>query len=644
MIETTQPIGQLLQQWEQERLLTPLDRHFALQMAAIHRDDSPLFILICALLSRQLSAQHACLPLAQLNLANPMLERSSQIQINAPLTTLLNAIAALPAVGDGKDNTPMVLDGSRLYLKQYYDFELRVAKRLKQMAAQILPVPAGTAAALAQLFPPMADSKDTDWQKVATATAICQRFAVITGGPGTGKTTTVTKLLMLLCLNKEMTIRLVAPTGKAAARLTESIKASKRRLLEQLSKASPDKAEASDLNAEVIARIPEDAATLHRLLGVIPGSHKFRHHKDNPLHLDLLIVDEASMVDLPMMDRLLDALPPHARLILLGDQDQLASVEAGAVLADICAGLRSGDNWQMRYSADFATQLSQLCHTDMAGLISSNPGIGNNLCMLRHSHRFATDAGIGILANAVNRSDKADIQQTWQQGHHELTWLDHGNGDKSRGLTPLLTQACEYYRHYLEVIHRPDFTAEQIIDRYNAFRILCATRAGEFGVDGINAHMTAALKQAGFIQPGQEFYPGRPIIIHSNDYNLGLFNGDIGIILPCNDSQRLMAHFIQADGSVLKVLPARLPGHETCFAMTVHKSQGSEFATVALVLPPRPSPAQRQLLTKELIYTAITRAKTHFICLGSQKVFEAACLHPTVRASGLAQRLWSQNE
>lgn len=147
MIETTQPIGQLLQQWEQERLLTPLDRHFALQMAAIHRDDSPLFILICALLSRQLSAQHACLPLAQLNLANPMLERSSQIQINAPLTTLLNAIAALPAVGDGKDNTPMVLDGSRLYLKQYYDFELRVAKRLKQMAAQILPVPA------AQLLP-----------------------------------------------------------------------------------------------------------------------------------------------------------------------------------------------------------------------------------------------------------------------------------------------------------------------------------------------------------------------------------------------------------------------------------------------------------------------------------------------------------
>lgn len=394
-----------------------------------------------------------------------------------------------------------------------------------------------------------------------------------------------------------------------------------------------------------------------------------------------MIVDEASMVDLPMMYKLLSALPEHASLILLGDQDQLASVEAGAVLADICAGLKmpvapnnlaqnniasnSQALWQMRYSKEQAERLSALTGFELTLFINDAPKLGDSLCMLMHSHRFKGDAGIGLLASAVNRADLQGILQVWQQGPAELKWLEHSmvvsqtqakvsEPANNLGLNLLLEQACQQYGAYLRALNshasnndvnnsdvgtRPS-TAD-IIDSFNQYRILCAMRSGDYGVEGINQFVTQALANAKLIKPLQEFYLGRPIIIQSNDYNLGLFNGDIGLILQDEDKpERLMAHFIKADGSLLKVLPARLPSHETCYAMTVHKSQGSEFSRVALVLPPSPSLAQWQLLTKELVYTAITRAKVHFTCLGTQHVFERASSQATQRASGLADRLW----
>lgn len=268
---------------------------------------------------------------------------------------------------------------------------------------------------------------------------------MITGGPGTGKTTTVTKLLLLLQMESQQEIRLVAPTGKAAARLSESIKASKARLAKELSAHTDVVDEARNRHSQdfltALGRIPEEASTLHRLLGVIPNSPHFRHHQGNPLRLDLLIVDEASMVDLPMMYKLLSALPEHASLILLGDQDQLASVEAGAVLADICAGLKmpvapnnlaqnniasnSQALWQMRYSKEQAERLSALTGFELTLFINDAPKLGDSLCMLMHSHRFKGDAGIGLLASAVNRADLQGILQVWQQGPAELKWLEH---------------------------------------------------------------------------------------------------------------------------------------------------------------------------------------------------------------------------
>ncbi|EGT3627198.1 exodeoxyribonuclease V subunit alpha [Morganella morganii] len=716
-IQLSAPLPELLKQWEQERLLTPLDRHFALEMSHLHPSDSqhPLFILLCALLSQQLSSQHSCLVLAHIVQLNPMAEQNSHCKISLSLEALTETLQTFDAVGQAGSNKPLIFDNGRLYLQRYHQFETSVAASLIRLSGSVSrhltenishkeqTQTAKLRSLLDQLFPAtvsapyslttnvITKSEGTqstapiDWQKVATATALGKKLAVITGGPGTGKTTTVTKLLLLLQMESQQEIRLVAPTGKAAARLSESIKASKARLAKELRAHANVIGEARNRNSQdfltALGRIPEEASTLHRLLGVIPNSPHFRHHQGNPLRLDLLIVDEASMVDLPMMYKLLSALPEHASLILLGDQDQLASVEAGAVLADICAGLKipvepnnlaqnnlASNNsalWQMRYSKEQAERLSALTGFELTPFISDSPKLGDSLCMLMHSHRFKGDAGIGLLASAVNRADLQGILQVWQQGLAELNWLEHSmvvsqtqakvsEPANNVGLNLLLEQACQQYGAYLSTLNshasnndacnsdlgaRPS-TAE-IIESFNQYRILCAMRSGDYGVEGINQYVTQALANAKLIKPLQEFYLGRPIIIQSNDYNLGLFNGDIGLILQDEDKpERLMAHFIKADGSLLKVLPARLPSHETCYAMTVHKSQGSEFSRVALVLPPSPSLAQWQLLTKELVYTAITRAKVHFTCLGTQHVFERASSQATQRASGLADRLW----
>ncbi|MGL6122824.1 MAG: AAA family ATPase, partial [Shewanella sp.] len=428
-IQLSAPLPALLKQWEQERLLTPLDRHFALEMSLLHPSDSqqPLFILLCALLSQQLSSQHSCLVLAHIVPFNPMAEQHSHCKITLSLEALTETLQTFDAVGQAGSNKPLIFDNGRLYLQRYHQFETSVAASLIRLSGSISAHLTEEAnqqeqtqtiklrQRLDQLFPANAltnialtNSESTqsttpiDWQKVATATALGKKLSVITGGPGTGKTTTVTKLLLLQQMESQQEIRLVAPTGKAAARLSESIKASKARLAKELcahaDAADDDRNRNSQAFLTALGRIPEEASTLHRLLGVIPNSPHFRHHQGNPLRLDLLIVDEASMVDLPMMYKLLSALPEHASLILLGDQDQLASVEAGAVLADICAGLKipvdpnnlaqhniassSTALWQMRYSKAQAERLSALTGVELTPYISDAPKLGDSLCML----------------------------------------------------------------------------------------------------------------------------------------------------------------------------------------------------------------------------------------------------------------------
>lgn len=473
------------------------------------------------------------------------------------------------------------------------------------------------------------DSARCDWQKVSAALALSSARCVISGGPGTGKTTTVTKLLaLLLKVQPDLLIKMVAPTGKAAARLTESI-----------SSALAD----LDIDADLKAKIPSEASTIHRLLGVRANSNHFRHDQNKKLHLDLLLVDEASMVDLSLMAKLLMALPDHARLILLGDKDQLASVEAGAVLGDICSFIESG------YSAEKAQQLADL--TGFSSLINQQPvlaSMADNLCLLRKSYRFDQYSGIGYLAKAVNFG-KASSKQILTLCNDYADLSHFANNDL--GLAELDKMILAGYSPYLNsltvIADNNREQAKQLLKTFNQFKILCATRQGEWAVDGLNKRCESVLIKAGLINKTgsvaedsyNTWYPGRPIMITQNNYHLGLYNGDIGVCL-LNTENQLRVYFQMADGSVADFQTSRLPSFETVFAMTVHKSQGSEFAHTVLVLPESHLP----VVTRELIYTGITRAKKRLTLFADLRLMANAIKHKTQRASRLVERLQAIKE
>jgi exodeoxyribonuclease V alpha subunit len=475
------------------------------------------------------------------------------------------------------------------------------------------------------------DSHCLNWQKVAAAVALSKQFSIISGGPGTGKTTTVVKLLAAVIeqstlSNDEdaaMVIKLVAPTGKAAARLTESIGGALHKL---------------PLAPDIKAVIPTEASTIHRLLGAIPNQPEFRHNRHNPLHLDLLVVDEASMVDLAMMVKLVDALPKHARLILLGDKDQLSSVEAGAVLGDLFSFHQQGYSAKQQATLTKLTGFTDITKDDAVGAIT------DNLCLLRKSYRFDAHSGIGQLAAAVNRGSVADYNSI-----QDANFTDIGRYSLTgEYYAKLFIELASHYSEYLaeqrslesgQTLSETDMLglAKNKLHQFQKTRLLCAVREGEFGVTHCNRLIERQLSQKRLIQTTEQWYVGRPIMVAQNDHNLGLYNGDIGLCLvdQTNDQGRLKVYFELPDGSIKAVLPSRVPAHETAFAMTIHKSQGSEFDTTYMLLPQTYTP----LLSRELVYTGITRAKKSLRLFANKDVMERAISSPTKRASGLARTL-----
>ncbi|KGY12502.1 exodeoxyribonuclease V subunit alpha [Vibrio tubiashii] len=476
-----------------------------------------------------------------------------------------------------------------------------------------------------------------NWQKVAAAVALSKKFAVISGGPGTGKTTTVTKLLAALIEQAHSsgdqsehaqtpTIKLVAPTGKAAARLTESI----------------GKAVAAlPVAPELKQAIPTEASTIHRLLGALPSSAEFRHNRDNPLHLDMLVVDEASMVDLPMMYKLIDALPKHARLILLGDKDQLASVEAGAVLGDICSFSQFGFSHGQAAQIARLTGYETLAHS-ANGLVS----VADSLCMLKKSYRFDARSGIGQLAQAINAGSAQKVDWVWQRDFSDIAKFPIDSQHYNQMVQTLVAE----YGDYLKRIETPQLDsvtneletmpqrAKAVLEQFARCRLLCAIREGDFGVTGLNQRIERALAARNLIQTQDElWYHGRPVMVSRNDHALGLYNGDIGICMldDSGSEPRLKVFFELPDGSVKSVLPSRVPEHETAYAMTIHKSQGSEFEHTLMILPPEFTP----ILTRELIYTGVTRAKKRLSLFVDEKVMKRGIKVRTERASGLIERL-----
>ncbi len=604
-----------LKQCANLKLISDLDYHFARFIAEKEPDASTGLLLAAALLSNQTGQGHVCIELK--SFAGKILFASDdhpEIEtLLAPERTVWRrAIQTCGQVASPSHRGLMVLDtADRLYLAKYWHFETTLAQALRKRANQPVEVDVPRLQAGLQRFFAH-HSNDIDWQQMAAAIAVLNSLSVISGGPGTGKTTTVVKLLALLVEQggeKPLRIALAAPTGKAAARLSESIKEKKCELA------------CSD---EVRGAIPDEASTLHRLLGVMPGKVGFRYHRDNPLHLDVLVVDEASMVDLPMMFRLLEALPPQARLILLGDKDQLASVEAGSVLGDICNAA-----WRESYSARICNQLQLLTGAELIPLKQPDSPLNDCIALLRKSYRFDSAGGIGLLAMAVNAGNAKQAMASFDGLFNDNIAIEAVAVDEIPHR--LAQQGREHYRHYLA-----SDNPLEALQTFNHFRILCAQREGPFGVAQLNQSIEKTLNQQRLIDSRQPFYAGRPIMITQNDYGLTLFNGDIGLIWPdLENSGRLRAFFMLPDGAVRKVLPNRLPPHETVYAMTVHKSQGSEFERVLLVLPDEISP----IISRELLYTGITRAKEKVMIWSRLAIFEQAIKRRMTRASGLVDAL-----
>ena len=517
---------------------------------------------------------------------------------------------------------PLVLDeAGRLYLARYWQEERDLAEALQsrlQPRSQSFsqqPETKGTqhrpsAKLLDALFPPAPQPTEADWQRVAAVVAAQQQLCVITGGPGTGKTRTVARLLAVLMEQspRSQRIALLAPTGKAAARLLESLRAEVQQLATQ----------------GIILELPDSASTMHRALGYQPGRRGFKHRPDNPLPFDLVLVDEASMVDLSLMYALVSALAPKTRLIMLGDRDQLASVEAGNVLGDIV-----GHASPERYSANLRQVLLDTCPGfDSVGTNTENGGMADAVVQLKHSYRFDAQSGIGHFARAVNAGDADAACEIGNNNRYpDLVFINPAQTALQSHLTEQALPAA--------LAVREQHTVQDALKALQEYRVLCALHLGPRGVEQINQFIESRLVRSGNMQPNQLWYQGRPILITRNDPGTSLYNGDTGLIWP-DDNGHIMAWFSDGEGSVRAVAPGRLPAHQTCYAMTVHKTQGSEFGDVLLILPEVP----HQLLSRDLLYTGITRARRSVVIYGGEDAIRVGCETKRVRRSGLLGRLW----
>jgi exodeoxyribonuclease V alpha subunit len=585
-------------------ILNPLETSFADLAVELDPDCDHLVQIAAALAVRACRMGNVCLDLQDIKSSAYLPDEVALPGVDQFLSSLQDS----RLVGSPGEFKPFILDTEkRLYLQRYWDYEQRLAGCFLRLAAGHLEIPdKGRAVALLDRFFPYSKS-GADWQKIGAATALLKQLVIISGGPGTGKTTTVVKIIALLqelATPDSLRIGLAAPTGKAVVRLADSVKSVKMSL---------------PLSSSVQDAIPDHAVTIHRLLGAVNHSPYFRHNPDNPLPLDVLIVDEASMVDLALMCKLVEALPEQCRLILLGDKDQLASVEAGRVIGDICAAAHNG------FFENFAGRLAEmgihLAESDRG--IYSRP-LQDNIVLLENNYRFEAASGIGCFCKAIEQgcADTAlacldnDALPDVRLENYSDGWWKRIAADIIKGFKGM-------------------FMAEDpaaALTSYNSFRILCVHRHGPLGVREMNGQVEDVLRNEGLLND-KEWYHGRPVMISRNDYGLGLFNGDTGIAIEDEDG-RIRVCFSGPDG-IRYVSSARLQNYETAYCMTVHKSQGSEFDRVMLLLPEENS----TLLTRELIYTAVSRAKRDISLWGSKDVLKKAITARISRSSGLREMM-----
>jgi exodeoxyribonuclease V alpha subunit len=594
----------LLRAFNEAGVLSAADVHVAKRLGALAGDADEVVLLGAALAVRAPRVAHVCCDLATIrHTATSELDEAGDLQA-LPWPDVSGWIAQLSAsplvaVGDGgPHDRPLRLEGTRLYLDRYWREERLIAADLLDRSASLVPrVDAESlASGLERLFP----GPEPDLQREASAAVVECRFAVVAGGPGTGKTTTVARILALLDEQAEAEgrlpprVALTAPTGKAAARLQEAVHA---------------EAATMPIGAETRARLlGMSASTLHRLLGWRPGGRsRFRHDRKNPLPHDVVVVDETSMVSLSLMVKLVEAVRSDARLVLVGDPDQLASVEAGAVLGDIVGPAGDAD--------------------------PPAAAIGRGIVVLRKVHRFG--GTIAELAAAIQRGDGQAAVEVLRTGGGAVDWLeaDVGDGRVPAALEPVRDGVVEAGRRVVDAARAGD--ARAALAGLRAMRVLCAHRLGPYGVAAWTGHVERWLNGSidGY-SDGGAWYVGRPLLVTQNDYALRLYNGDTGVVVNAG-AGRVVSAF-ERGAELLEVNPRRLAAVDTVHAMTVHKSQGSQFDAVAVILPDAASP----ILTRELLYTAVTRAQTQLTVVGLEGSVRAAVERPIARATGLRERLW----
>ncbi|QOL24945.1 exodeoxyribonuclease V subunit alpha [Thalassotalea sp. LPB0316] len=598
--------------------LQPIDYFFAEHVCQTLATTNALVFHLAIATHQSLQQGHSCLPLSVVAERTMWQIKDSEALENEKAGFSFGSLAELTSVlgqfPELLEHTAMlVLDNQHLYLRRYYLFEQQLRQYLTAKLNNHNNISTEQIKSVVnQLFTESAEQA-IDWQKVAVANALNKDFVVIAGGPGTGKTYTVTKLLAALIMlhqqteaNARLNIALTAPTGKAAQRLSESILAAIKGFTGQIDQA-------------VLDEIPSQAQTIHRLLGVRPNSVNFKYHQDNLLPIDVLLVDEASMIDLALMTRIFRALPNHTKVILLGDADQLPSVASGSVLADIAPRPHRG--FSPQNSAFLSTVLAQ----DVTSLTAKDPSrTSDHLTILQHSRRFDGQGGIGVVAkHVINGEAKA----SWQR----LV-------DDQSGQVGLITQAnMSWLDQHIQQYYQPLLTMTDISQAFaqlSQFRILVAMRKGQLGVENINELVVKHLVEQQLIDAGQAYkksplYHGMPIMITENHHKLGLYNGDIGLIWQ--QGEQLVAIFEQVDG-FKTVIPSRLPSYELVYAMTIHKTQGSEFTHVLMALPEN---TNNKLLTRELLYTGITRAKKQLSIVGDFDVWQQGVQAKVVRYSQL---------
>ncbi len=628
-VRTARSAGGLLRTFNDAGVLSVADVHVARRLAELCGEDDEAVRLAVALAVRGPRLGHVFVDLATIR-DTASVESDEPVDLSAlPWPSpeeWLQAVAAAPlvAVGEeGLENLPLRLLGSRLYLDRYWREERQVASDLlafhglngdTALSAVGLDL---LRAGLERLFPAGADAR----QRMAAASAVLRRFAVVAGGPGTGKTTTVARIVALLAEQADAAglvaplVALAAPTGKAAARLQEAVREEAARL------------DVPESIRSHLAGLP--ASTIHRLLGWRPGSHsRFRHDRDNRLPHDVVIVDETSMVSLSLMARLVEAVRPDARLILIGDPGQLTSIEAGVVLGDIVGPAANG----LRMTPGCRTLLASVTGDEVQAE-DPPPGvaIGDGIVVLERVHRFGS--GIAELAEAIRRGDADAVIAALGRAPEELTWIATDVGDAVAELALVRAGILAAARAVVQAARAGE--ARSALEALGSFRLLCAHRRGPDGIAAWTGRVEEWLADdLDEFDPDQRSYVGRPLLVTENDYELGLYNGDTGVVVATADAQT--GAVFDRGGELLTVSPWRLGAVETLYAMTIHKSQGSQFDTAAVLLP---APESR-ILTRELLYTAVTRARRRLILVGTEAMVRAAVGRPVARASGLRERLW----